>query len=410
MKLARLLSMSALVALAPVAALSQTVLNFPSWQTEDRVFAPWWQSVIAEFESQNPGVKVNMTAIPFAQYVQQLTVQFAASTPPDIVHLPTRNFGPFASEGWLESLDDRLAATDIPTAWSPLQAGMVWDGTTQGVLLMGYGSVMYYNEALLNAAGLAVPTTADELLAAIEAISKPDEGIFGFGGTTTEHPNVATELANWAINQGTNLVKDGKYNFTDPEVIAAIDKYRAAYKQASPGQGSTQVSQLFIDGKIGFVLGGPFSWPNYVLADGSRQPDIKMARLPFPHTSGATSNSLHLAVDTEDDKKELAWKFIQVATSPEFMASYTAQTYSPAGRMDALSAEAMEKDPVLKIVADAAAEAVDNFPPSLTVQANYNEYAKYLTSAGLRLQGTDEPTEKILAELQAELERRLPLN
>ena len=66
--------------------------DFPSWQAEEPGVSAWWKALIAEFEGANPGVKINLYSIPFAQYVQQQTVRFAGNNPPDIVHLPTRNF------------------------------------------------------------------------------------------------------------------------------------------------------------------------------------------------------------------------------------------------------------------------------------------------------------------------------
>src|ERR1043165_1443068 len=73
-------------------ALAQTTLDFPSWQAEEPGVSGWWKALIAEFEQQNPGVKVNFYSIPFPNYVQQMTVRFAGNNPPDIVPLPTRNF------------------------------------------------------------------------------------------------------------------------------------------------------------------------------------------------------------------------------------------------------------------------------------------------------------------------------
>jgi len=143
----------ALATMAAVPGMSQTVLDFPSWQTEDKSFQPWWQAVIAEFEKQHPDVKVQMSMVPFADYIKQMTVRFASNNPPDIVHLPSRNFAAFASNDWLISLDEKLAGTDIPANWSPLQGNMKWNDTTQGVLLMGYGNVLFYNQDLLDKAG-----------------------------------------------------------------------------------------------------------------------------------------------------------------------------------------------------------------------------------------------------------------
>lgn len=124
-------------AVAPAAA--QTVLDFPTWQAEEPGISTWWKNLIAAYEKKYPDVKVNIQQIPFNQFVKQMTVRFAAGTPPDIVHLPARDFASFADQGWLEPLDDRLKATDILANWPPLQADMQWQGKTQGVLLMGYG-------------------------------------------------------------------------------------------------------------------------------------------------------------------------------------------------------------------------------------------------------------------------------
>jgi multiple sugar transport system substrate-binding protein len=399
----------AMVAMTAVPGLSQTVLDFPSWQTEDKSFAPWWQAVIAEFEKQHPDVKVQMSMVPFADYVKSMTVRFASNNPPDIVHLPARNFAAFASNDWLAPLDEKLATTDIPANWSPLQKNMQWNGTTQGVLLMGYGNVLFYNQDLIDKAGVAVPTTPDELVAAAEKITDKDAGVFGFGGVTTEHPNVGTEIAAWVMSQGLDVFKDGAYNFTDPAVVTAIDKYRSAIKQSPPGAATAQLNQLFADGKIAFVLGGPWHWVAAKQADGKWVPHARMGNVPFEIVAGGVSNGLHVAAATPPEKQELAWEFIKLATQPEFMEKYTASTYSPAARVGALSEAAIAADPVLKVVADAAAVAVDTYPTVPAVQANYNEYANLLTQAGIRLQTTDDATATVLAELQAELERRVPL-
>ncbi len=98
--------------LAPVAH-AQTTLDFPTWQAEEPGVSTWWKDLITAYEAKYPGVKVNLQQVPFAQFVKQMTVRFAAGTPPDIVHLPSRDFASFADQGWLEPLDERLRSTDI---------------------------------------------------------------------------------------------------------------------------------------------------------------------------------------------------------------------------------------------------------------------------------------------------------
>ena len=58
--------------------------------------------------------------------------------------------------------------------------------------------------------------------------------------------------------EGASLFKGGQYNFTDPAVVRAIDKFRAAVKNAPKGTSSEQARQLFIDGKVAMLRDGPW--------------------------------------------------------------------------------------------------------------------------------------------------------
>ena len=142
-------------------------LEFPSWQIEEPGIADYWTELIKAYEAKFPNVKIRKQQVPFREYVDKMTVRFAGNNPPDIVHLPARNFPSFAAQDWLAPLDDRLKTTDVAATWTPLRGEMVWEGKEQGVLLMGYGSILYYNEKLLNDAGVAVPKTPEEWLAAM---------------------------------------------------------------------------------------------------------------------------------------------------------------------------------------------------------------------------------------------------
>ena len=99
------------------AAQAQTVLDFPTWQAEEPGISTWWKNLIAAYEKKYPDVKINMQQIPFAQFVKQMTVRFAAGTPPDIVHLPARDFASFADQG--SSSLARCTCTTWPAATAP---------------------------------------------------------------------------------------------------------------------------------------------------------------------------------------------------------------------------------------------------------------------------------------------------
>jgi len=403
----RIAAAFALALAAPVYAQTLT-LDFPTWQAEEPGVSTWWKDLIAAYEKKYPDVKINLQQVPFTQFVKQMTVRFAAGNPPDIVHLPSRDFGSFADQGWLEPLDARLEGTDIPASWTPLQSEMQWNGRTQGVLLMGYGGMLFYNEQKLADAKLGVPKTPGEWLAAMKATTHADKGEFGLATITAEHPNMVVEMASWVIGTGADWLKGGKYDFTDPAVVKAVDEWRQSLAYAPKGTNSATARQLFLDGKVAFLRDGPWVWGAIAKAPAEVRPHLRIGALPFPVTPGGASNSLHLAAKTDPKKKDAAWNFILMAASPQWQSRY-ALTGSPAPRRGALSAADLAAHPHLKVINDEAAKAHNLFPAVQAVRADYNDFATAVTKAAMRMISTPDPTQKVLADLQAELARQIPL-
>ena len=406
--IAVLATILALGTAAPASAQGMT-LDFPSWQAEEPGFAEWWKGLISDYEAKHPGVKVKLYSIPFANYVNQLTVRFAGQNPPDIVHLPSRNFASFASQQWLEPIDDLLKASDIASKWSKMQTEMSWNGKTYGVLLLPYGNLLYYNEKLLQDAGAKVPTTPAEWLDAMAKTTNRDKGQFGLVTTTAEHPNMFIDAATWVLGEKQDWLKGNKYNFTDPGVVAAMDQFRKSLTYAPPGTNSAAARQLFIDGKAAFLRDGPWVWATLQKAKPETRSLLKMTQLPFPVITGGASNSLHIPARLDPQKKKLVWEFIALAATPSWQEKYVQLTGSPAGRIGAIGPEQAKQDPHLSAITLAAEKAENLFPMQPALRENYNEFATLFSRAVVRMQSSSQPTDAILANLQKELTAAIPL-
>ena len=406
--LAALISMLAFFAGTAFAQTKLVELDFPSWQIEEPGASEYWTELIKAFEAKFPGVRVRKQQVPFREFVDKMTVRFAGNNPPDIIHLPTRNFLAFAAQGWLSPLDADLATTDVKSTYMKLADEMQYEGKTYGVLMMGYGMMFYYNEKMLADAKVAVPKTSDELLKAITATTDANAGRFGWGAPTNEHPNVFVEISTWVTGEGASLFKGNQYNFTDPAVIKAIDKFRVAVKNAPKGTSSEQARQLFIDGKVAMLRDGPWVASALKKAPEATRAQLKVAMMPFARVPGGTSNSLHIPAKIDAEKRKYVWEFIRMTTTPEWQAKFTLLTSSPAPRRNALSAAELNARPELALVNRAAAESVNLFPESVTIRENYNEFAKIFVESGLKLITSDRPTADIMRELQAEMNKRVP--
>mgnify|MGYP000853726846 CR=1 FL=1 len=385
----------------PSGSAETIVLEFPSWQAEEPGFSQWWKELISQFEQEHPNVRINFTSIPFKGYVDTLITMFAADDPPDIVHLPSASLLQFANNDWLEPLDEILKETDVPQTWTSLQSNMVLDGKTQGLLLLGYGFNLYYNEKMLNDAGVAVPTTPEELLGAAETLTK--DGVYGFGSTTVEMDNVFNEVSMFIVGEGNPWIKDGKYNLTDEKVVEAVEQYRKLLKMSPQGVSVEQKRQLFFDGKIAMIIDGPFIYGQATSDQSAAGPYIRIAPAPFPHIPGSVSNNLSIAKSIDPDKKRMVGEFIKLAASPEWQAKYAEYTNSPVPRAGVISEEYLKEHPEMGVFAESAKNAVSIIPDSINVRTNFNQFSKTVQTAMMELMVTDTPTADVLRKLEDQL-------
>ncbi|MBV9538063.1 MAG: extracellular solute-binding protein [Acidisphaera sp.] len=392
------------------ASAAPATIELTSWQTEEPGFATWWKEVVDAYNATNPARSVAMTGIPFANYLDQLTIRFAANRPPALLELPSDNVGAFASQGWLEPLDARIKGTPIETEWSSLQKDLVWDGKVQGVLLMGYAFMMFYNDKLLADAGVAVPANWADWLAAVPKITRRNDGIFGVSAVTTEYPTIPLDLLRNIVWSGQSFIEGERYNLTDKAVIADVERYRSVTgANAPPGSNSTIIRQLFVDGRTGFLVDGPWVYTLLAKATAETRPHLKMAKAPFAPPIGGASNSLHLAAGLDRATADAAWSFVLFTTQPQWQTRYTELSNCPSPRRNALSSQMAQAHPELVTINDAVVGAIPAVPDNQGLRSNWVEANKILQRASVQVLSTQTPVADILRQTQAELERAAPL-
>lgn len=157
------------LALGPLLAHAQpakpTVLRFAWWGGAGRHEATL--KAIALFEQQNPGLKIKAEYMGFNGYLERLTTQIAGGSEPDVMQINWAWLAMFSKRGngFLDLEQHRaLLALD---QFSPedLNAGRV-AGKLNALPSAYTARVFLWNKAAFDRAGVALPTTWDELFAA----------------------------------------------------------------------------------------------------------------------------------------------------------------------------------------------------------------------------------------------------
>ena len=219
------------------------------------------QSIIDKYEAANPNVHVELISPPLENADAKIS-QMLMNGEADIVEVRDQTVSQYVNNEWLEDLDPYIADwADLETlsgdSWTVMHQlnGKCW------LIPSGfYQRCLYYREDVLADAGIAVPTTWQELLEASQALTDAGSNFYGysFRGGTSGYQYADTVF--WSYI-GTDILADpnagyylkdgnGATIFTLPEVKEALEYHKALFK-ASPTDSVAWAFSEMVEGFIG---------------------------------------------------------------------------------------------------------------------------------------------------------------
>lgn len=204
-----------------------------------------WSSAIKDslpvFE-QLTGMKVKLSTQSEAEYVAEMPVKLGAkSEVPDVMMI--HSLGQFVSAGWAAPLDEFYADRELfDPAWFeeddmfamardfPVQS----DGQRFSMSITAEAETLFANQASLNAAGLEIPETMDDLLkAAIDMKSDSQAGIVmrsKSDGTAGTWP-----CGGFVFSYGGQVIdENGVCVLDSDEAVAGVEMYGRLLREAGP--------------------------------------------------------------------------------------------------------------------------------------------------------------------------------
>lgn len=239
-----------------------SVIHWGSEEEKDLV-SGW----IAQFNEEYPKIKVEQIHVP-QNYWDKVAAMFAAGTPPDLMYMGYPEMVLYASEGTLLPLDDHLARDPDVSAdmfFPSLIDAFTFEGQLYGISKDWNTQVLYYNEALFDAAGISYPDdkwTWDNVLdAAKKIVSDTDgDGITDQWGFATDVG--MNRIGGW-INGGGYLSEDKSTCMLNSPASADALKFLTGMMfehKVAPSKiemGELSAMDMFASGKAGmYVCGG----------------------------------------------------------------------------------------------------------------------------------------------------------
>lgn len=334
---ARLTRRSALKAAGVVGAVagSSLALNAPASivaQEKVQIRLGTWAAVEEATELQAVLDAVNAEASDFeiisepqpSDYYTKLQTTIAGGTAPDLFWLSQEYVAGYANLGAILDISDRLEADATPAAdladyFEPILRTAQYEGQTYGLPWISQPVMLYYNPALLKAAGIAEPDdtwTWDTFKEAAAATTDAAAGVFG----TSFNSWPPTHMFIWQAGGETVAEDLASCPIDTPEAVAGAQFYadiiyNEAYAVPEAMISEQGFGEMVKAGKVAMFFGGAGDDLDYAAKKDPVNAVMKMAVVPSgPQSRTTFAWTASTVVNNDTENADLAYKALVALT------------------------------------------------------------------------------------------------
>ena len=286
------------------------------------------QSVIDEvtdrFSEQYPGVEVDVELQEWSGIQDRLAATLGTDSTPDVVEIGNTLTAKYADAGLLADLSAYAEDLNVDGMLPGLVPSGELDGIRYGIPYYGGVSVVVYHKGQFKEAGVEVPTSLEELVAAAEKLQRANAdntaySAFYFPGKSW----VSAVPFVWDAG-GEIAVRDGDTwtgTLDSPESVTGLSTLKGlvtAYSKAPIDADDNGNVEAFTAGNVGMMIDS--WWVPGALDTGELKGDVGAFALPGT-APGTTSPVLFrgsdLAVPAGSAQQTLAVKWIEILTGLE---------------------------------------------------------------------------------------------
>ncbi len=291
--------------------------------------------VIAAFEASHPGIKVAYESVPFNDLNSLIQTRVGGGDPdPDIYTADQPRIAALVQRGLLQDVTDAAGDISADVIGSSIEASTV-DGRLYALPISTSTQLLYYNKALLDAAGIAIPSMdpADRLTwETVKADARKAQKAGAKYGLLWDQVNRFYQLQPLAESagggSGISATDPLKVEITNDGWVKAMNFYGSIFADGLGPRGVPveQTTDLFANGDVAFFVGGPWWLPKF---DGAEGLEFGVAPHPFFEGGEAVTptGAWSWGVNPNSDNVDAAVEFLKYAALDPEGALATAQGF-----------------------------------------------------------------------------------
>ncbi|MEO5608764.1 MAG: sugar ABC transporter substrate-binding protein [Ornithinibacter sp.] len=341
-----------------------------------------------EFEAANPGVKVQVTAIPWDAAHDKFTTAITANKTPDVAMVGTTWMGEFAG---MDALDPTPGEVDTSAFFDGAQKTTEVNGTSFGVPWYVETRLVYYRTDLAKKAGITTPPTDWAGLKSMAKAMQDKAGAKWGIGLQAGGTGSWQSIMPFAWSAGADLTKDGgkAYNFDTPEMLKAAQYYQSFFTdgisdKAAPATPTTEPD--FVSGKVPMFISGPWEMAAVEKAGGGAKfkEQYDVMQIPADVKSSSFVGGSNLVVFKNTKNRDSSWKLVNWLSEPKTQVKWYGMS------TDLPSVKSAWQDPALTADAKLAvfgkqletAQAPPSFPTWEQVVTSFDTEMEKVTKTG----------------------------
>ena len=276
--------------------------------------------LIPAFEAENPGIKVNAVSHEWAELHDKVLVSANSNALPDVARCDIAWLPEFQKMGILVALDEEMpnfAEVGGKLLDSAMSTAII-NGHYYALALNTNSKIVFYNKAMLEAAGVSIPATMEEWIKAVKKLSGENakgQQVWGWNEPALAGWNICPFIWSFggALTNEDQTIATGYIN--GPATVKAVETFAELVKAGAItgfNAGDIPMTDGFGTGRYAMMLEGP--WKSAELA--GAYPDVAYGTAPIPAGEGGSISVLggeDIAMFNTPNK-EAAWKFMQFMT------------------------------------------------------------------------------------------------
>ena len=276
------------------------------------------QTVVDAFTAANPGVTVNIEAVPWGTCQDKSLTLASAGDPPSIAYMCSRTLRQLANNDLIvpAQISDETRGAYQPGILNTVTV----EGTEWGYPRAFSTKALFINCGLVEQAGLqcVAPRTWDGMYNMAKAINDNTDAA-GVGIAGKDFDNTMHQFLNYLYSNGGVVIDpvtgENKLNSTNTrETLAFYEKLISVAQEGPTAWERSQLKDLYNDGKIGMYIDGPWG-------RGQHNANIKEITVPVPAGPQGGNGTLlitdSIAVFKGSGHEELAHKLAGMLTTGE---------------------------------------------------------------------------------------------